>query len=29
VLDMQDVANVEQSPQMEGRVITLVLAPKH
>jgi translation initiation factor IF-3 len=29
MLDMQDVANVEQTPQMEGRVITLVLAPKH
>jgi translation initiation factor IF-3 len=29
VLDMQDVASVEQTPQMEGRVITLVLAPKH
>jgi translation initiation factor IF-3 len=29
MLDMQEVANVEQTPQMEGRVITLVLAPKH
>jgi len=29
MLEMQDVANVEQAPQMEGRVITLVLAPKH
>jgi translation initiation factor IF-3 len=29
MLDMHDVATVEQVPQMEGRVITLVLAPKH
>jgi translation initiation factor IF-3 len=29
MLDMQDVANIEQAPQMEGRVITMVLAPKH
>jgi translation initiation factor IF-3 len=29
VQDMQDVANVEQAPQMEGRIITLVLAPRH
>jgi translation initiation factor IF-3 len=29
VLELQDVANVEQAPQMEGRMITLVLAPKH
>jgi translation initiation factor IF-3 len=29
MLEMQDVASVEQTPQMEGRVITLVLAPKH
>jgi translation initiation factor IF-3 len=29
MLEMQDVASVEQSPQMEGRVITMVLAPKH
>jgi translation initiation factor IF-3 len=29
MLEMQDVANVEQAPQMEGRVITMVLAPKH
>jgi translation initiation factor IF-3 len=29
MLDMQDVATIEQVPQMEGRVITLVLAPKH
>lgn len=29
MLDMQDVANIEQAPQMEGRVITMVLSPKH
>jgi translation initiation factor IF-3 len=29
MLEMQDVANIEQSPQMEGRIITMVLAPKH
>ena len=29
MLEMQDIANVEQSPQMEGRIITLVLAPRH
>jgi translation initiation factor IF-3 len=29
MLDMQDVANIEQAPQMEGRIITMVLAPKH
>lgn len=29
MLELQDVANVEQVPQMEGRMITLVLAPKH
>jgi translation initiation factor IF-3 len=28
MLDMQDVATIEQPPQMEGRMITLVLAPK-
>lgn len=27
--DMLDIASVEQSPQMEGRVITMVLAPRH
>jgi translation initiation factor IF-3 len=29
MLDMHDVANIEQAPQMEGRMITMVLAPKH
>jgi translation initiation factor IF-3 len=29
MLEMQDVATIEQSPQMEGRIITMVLAPKH
>lgn len=29
MVELQDVANVEQSPQMEGRVITMVLAPRH
>jgi translation initiation factor IF-3 len=29
MLELQDVANIEQAPQMEGRMITLVLAPKH
>jgi translation initiation factor IF-3 len=29
MLELQDVANIEQSPQMEGRIITMVLAPKH
>jgi len=27
--EMLDIASVEQSPQMEGRVITMVLAPRH
>lgn len=27
--DLQDLANIEQAPQMEGRMITMVLAPKH
>jgi translation initiation factor IF-3 len=27
--DMQDVATIEQAPQMEGRILTLVLAPRH
>jgi translation initiation factor IF-3 len=27
--EMQDLANIEQAPQMEGRMITMVLAPKH
>ena len=27
--DMLDIASVEQTPQMEGRVITMVLAPRH
>jgi len=29
MVELQDVANVEQSPQMEGRVITMVLSPRH
>jgi translation initiation factor IF-3 len=29
MLDMQDVATIEQAPQMEGRIITMVLAPRH
>jgi translation initiation factor IF-3 len=29
MLEMHDVANIEQAPQMEGRMITMVLAPKH
>ncbi|HXH10006.1 MAG TPA: translation initiation factor IF-3 [Alphaproteobacteria bacterium] len=29
IQEMQDVATVEQPPHMEGRIITLVLAPKH
>jgi translation initiation factor IF-3 len=29
MLEMHDVANIEQAPQMEGRIITMVLAPKH
>jgi translation initiation factor IF-3 len=29
MLEMQDVAAIEQAPQMEGRMITMVLAPKH
>jgi translation initiation factor IF-3 len=29
MLEMQDVATIEQAPQMEGRMITMVLAPKH
>jgi len=29
MLEMQDLANIEQAPQMEGRMITMVLAPKH
>jgi translation initiation factor IF-3 len=29
MLEMQDVATVEQAPQMEGRIITMVLAPRH
>jgi len=29
MLELQDVANIEQAPQMEGRIITMVLAPKH
>jgi translation initiation factor IF-3 len=27
--DLQDLANIEQAPQMEGRMITMVLSPKH
>jgi translation initiation factor IF-3 len=27
--DMQDIATIEQAPQMEGRILTLVLAPRH
>jgi translation initiation factor IF-3 len=27
--ELQDIATIEQAPQMEGRIITLVLAPKH
>ena len=27
--EMQDVATIEQAPQMEGRILTLVLAPRH
>ncbi len=29
MLEMHDVANIEQAPQMEGRIITMVLSPKH
>jgi translation initiation factor IF-3 len=29
MFEMQDVASIEQAPQMEGRIITMVLAPKH
>jgi len=29
MLELEDVANIEQAPQMEGRIITMVLAPKH
>jgi translation initiation factor IF-3 len=29
MLEMQDLATIEQAPQMEGRMITMVLAPKH
>jgi translation initiation factor IF-3 len=29
MLEMHDVANIEQAPQMEGRMITMVLSPKH
>jgi translation initiation factor IF-3 len=29
MLELQDLANIEQAPQMEGRMITMVLAPKH
>jgi len=29
MIEMQDLANIEQAPQMEGRMITMVLAPKH
>jgi len=29
MLEMQDLANIEQAPQMEGRMIIMVLAPKH
>lgn len=29
VADTQDIASVEQQPKLEGRTMTLVLAPKH
>lgn len=29
IQDMQDVANVEQQPRLEGRNMTIVIAPKH
>jgi translation initiation factor IF-3 len=29
MIEMQDLANIEQAPQMEGRMITMVLSPKH